>query len=133
MVASEIDEIQSVRDVLAQQWARWARQEIMPQGYAGETVEYMLMRFGCQPPKATGQRPANTNSAAEEIEAVINSMPKYLRKFIIAEFVLHDEDGKRVGPAERAKATHASIPQYYKELRAALWWLHGNGTITRFI
>ena len=126
MPASEISEIQAIRDVLAR-WSIWARQKVLPRGYAGETVEYVLMRFGTQPPKATGWVPEPENKEAEAVEQIVISMPRHLKQFIIAEFIIGGP------PKARARATHTSVPQYYKELHSALWWLHGDRRLRRFI
>lgn len=126
-VTAEIEEIQTVRDILATVWAPWARKKTGPNGYPEETIEYSLMRFGAQAPKTQGAPRIDSNPKAEEVEAILMSMPSHLRKFIVAEFIV------RGAPAKRAQATHSSVPQYYKELRSAFWWLAGNGRIYSLI
>ena len=124
-VMSEINEIQAVRDILADEWAPWARKAVVPQGFSPETIEYVCMKFGMRNPKGEGMQPSEHNPRAEEIEAVVVSMPKRLKRFILAEFIVRTEEGGKLTKLDKAKLTHTSKTQYYTELNHALWWLDG--------
>lgn len=124
---TEIDEIQSVRDALANRWAPWARQITLPQGWRGESIEYVMMRFGGSAPRAQGAPAADYDPQAEKIEATIVSMPAPLKPFIVTEFCTRKDNGDRLTRDEKAKLCHVSYPRYYAELRSALWWLHSAG------
>ena len=130
---SKINDLQAVRDKLAEDWAPWARRREQNQGYPTKTVEYDLMRFGCEPPKATGSPPTEENPTAQAIEAVVKSMPNALMEFIRAEFIYrikdgkisNDDDAERLTREDKARLTHTSKTKYYAQLDIALAWLHG--------
>lgn len=113
-----------LRDAMFRYWVPWVAGELRDAGgYPQDTVEYVLQRYGGEPPDPGF--PPDWPPEAYVIEREVVRLPRELRDVVLLEFgAVRDREGHRYRLPERCKVLHVSRGTYYQRVyaaQAALW------------